>query len=47
LAVLDPGTGERLGGAPVDRGSYQGIVQLATAGSVVLEQRGDQLVALR
>lgn len=47
LAVLDAGTGERLGGTPVDRGSYEGVVRLATAGSVVLEQRGDQLVALR
>ena len=47
LAVLDAGTGTRIGGIPVDRGSYQGPVQLAAAGSVVLEQRGSQLVALR
>jgi hypothetical protein len=37
----------RIGGIPVDRGSYRGAVQLTTAGSVVLEQRGGQLVALR
>lgn len=47
LAVLDAGTGARIGGVPVDRGSYQGPVLLSTAGSVVLEQRGGQLVALR
>jgi hypothetical protein len=47
LAVVDAQTGARLGGTPVDRGSHRGPVQLATAGSVVLEQRGGQLVALR
>jgi hypothetical protein len=47
LTVLDTGTGARIGGLPVDRGSYQDTVQLATAGPVVLEQRGSQLVALR
>jgi hypothetical protein len=47
LAVLDAATGERIGGTPVDRGSYRGTVQLATAGSVVLEQRTTHLVALR
>lgn len=47
LAVLDPRTGQRLGSTPVDRGSYTGPVRLAVAGSVVLEQRGAQLVALR
>lgn len=47
LAVLDPSTGEQVGDLPVDRGSYQGVVQLAVAGPVVLEQRGGQLVALR
>lgn len=47
LAVLDPYTGERLGSSPVDRGRYSGPVRLAAAGSVLLEQRGDQLVALR
>jgi len=47
LAVVDAASGERIGATPVDRGSYRGPVQLATAGSVVLEQRGDVLVALR
>jgi hypothetical protein len=47
LTVLDTETGARIGGLPVDRGSYRGAVQLATAGPVVLEQRGGQLVALR
>ena len=47
LAVLDASTGEQVGDVPVDRGSYQGVVQLAVAGPVVLEQRGGQLGALR
>lgn len=47
LTVLDTGTGARIGSIPVDRGSYHGPVLLSTAGSVVLEQRGSQLVALR
>jgi hypothetical protein len=47
IAVLDVASGQRIGGTPIDRSSYRGIVHLATAGSVVLEQRGDQLVALR
>ncbi len=47
LAVLDTATGERIGATPVDRGGHTGPVRLATAGSVVLEQRGNLLVALR
>lgn len=47
LVVLDATTGQRLGATPVDRGGYPGPVRLATAGAVVLEQRGDHLVALR
>lgn len=46
LAVLDTTTGEQIGALPVDRGHYRGPVDTAVSGSVVLEQRGDTLVAL-
>ncbi len=46
LAVLDTTTGEQIGALPVDRGSYRGPVATAGSGGVVLEQRGDTLVAL-
>jgi hypothetical protein len=47
LVVLDAASGERLGATPVDRGGYHGSVRLASAGPVVLEQRGGTLVGLR
>lgn len=47
LIVLDAATGKQLGATPVDRGGYYGPVRLASAGPVVLEQRGGTLVALR
>ncbi|WP_246025215.1 Rv3212 family protein [Saccharopolyspora antimicrobica] len=47
LAVLDPATGHRERVIPVDRAGYTGPVQLNSVGPVVLEQRGDTLVALR
>ncbi|RKT52681.1 PQQ-binding-like beta-propeller repeat protein [Saccharothrix australiensis] len=47
LRVVDQVTGAEVGRIPVDRGGYDGPVQLATEGPVVLEQRGDTLVALR
>ncbi|MGQ0774458.1 MAG: Rv3212 family protein [Pseudonocardiales bacterium] len=47
LAVLDVATGEQIATLPVDRGGYVGPVSTASAGDVVLEQRGDTLVALR
>ncbi len=47
LAVLDTITGKQLGALPVDRGGYRGPVGTASFGGVVLEQRGDTLVALR
>ncbi|MBV9143010.1 MAG: hypothetical protein JO115_19205 [Pseudonocardiales bacterium] len=47
LAVLDTTTGQQLGALPVDRGGYHGPVGTASSGDVVLEQRGDTLVALR
>jgi hypothetical protein len=47
LAVLDTATGQQLGALPVDRCSYRGPVATASSGGVVLEQRGDTLVALR
>ncbi|PZS18703.1 MAG: hypothetical protein DLM60_11395 [Pseudonocardiales bacterium] len=47
LAVLDTTTGQQLRALPVDRGDYRGPVGTAGSGGVVLEQRGDTLVALR
>lgn len=47
LAVLDPTTGNRERVIPVNRADYAGPVQLKAVGPVVLEQRGDTLVALR
>jgi hypothetical protein len=47
LKVLDQITGQEVAAIPVDRGDYAGPVEMATEGSVVLEQRGDTLVALR
>lgn len=47
LAVLDTTTGKQLGALPVDRGRYRGPVGTASSGGVVVEQRGDTLVALR
>jgi hypothetical protein len=46
LAVLDTTTGQSVGALPVDRGDYRGPVDTASFGGVVLEQRGDTLVAL-
>ncbi|MGW5643359.1 Rv3212 family protein [Saccharopolyspora sp. NPDC003752] len=47
LAVLDAPTGTRERVIPVDRAGYTGPVQLNAVGPVLLEQRGDTLVALR
>ncbi|NUT90643.1 MAG: PQQ-binding-like beta-propeller repeat protein [Saccharothrix sp.] len=47
LAVVDQVNGQEVGRIPVDRGGYDGPVQMATEGPIVLEQRGDTLVALR
>ncbi|APU13019.1 hypothetical protein UA75_04815 [Actinoalloteichus sp. GBA129-24] len=47
LAVLDPATGERLGDFPVDRGDHDGPIVMDSIGPILLEQRGDTLVALR
>ena len=46
LAVLDTTNGEQIGALPVDRGGYRGPVDTAGSGEVVLEQRGDTVVAL-
>ncbi|MFB9907389.1 Rv3212 family protein [Allokutzneria oryzae] len=46
LLVLDAVTGARIGSVPVRR-EQPGPVTLATAGPVILEQRGGTLVALR
>jgi hypothetical protein len=47
LTVVDQATGEQVGTLPVDRGGYTGTVTMATVGPVILEQRGETLVALR
>jgi hypothetical protein len=45
--VLDTASGQRLDLFPVDRGTWTGSVRTAAVADVVLEQRGDTLVALR
>ena len=47
LRVYEQATGELVGTIRVNREGHTGPVQLATAGPVVLEQRGETLVALR
>ncbi|QGK72042.1 hypothetical protein GIY23_04465 [Allosaccharopolyspora coralli] len=47
LAVIDPRSGARETMIPVDRGGFDGPVEVAVLGDTVLEQRGDTLVALR
>jgi hypothetical protein len=47
LRVYEQATGAVVGTIRVRRDGYDGPVQLATAGPVVLEQRGETLVALR
>lgn len=46
IAVLDPDTGARERVLPVDRQGHDGPVGLDSAGGVLLEQRGAELVAL-
>jgi len=47
LAVVDEKTGEASRTIAVDRGGYDGPVQLGYVGPILLEQRGPTLVALR
>ncbi|MBB3052788.1 hypothetical protein FHS23_003829 [Prauserella isguenensis] len=47
LAVLDAASGDTVRTIAVDRGGYRGPIHMATAGPVVLERRGDEVVALR
>lgn len=47
LALHDPTTGAFKRLLPVDRQGYPGLVSLDSAGDVLLEQRGDTVVALR
>jgi hypothetical protein len=47
IAVLDPATGEQVTSTPVNRDGYRGLVTMSKIGPMVLEQRGDTLVALR
>lgn len=46
IAVLDPGTGSPGSTIPVDRAGYTGMVGIAVVGDVVVEQRGETVVAL-
>ncbi|MCR3722786.1 MULTISPECIES: Rv3212 family protein [Prauserella salsuginis group] len=47
LAVLDPASGDAVRTIAVDRDDHRGQITMATAGPVVLERRGDEVVALR
>jgi hypothetical protein len=47
MAVLDPATGEQVASTPIDRDGYDGLVTMSKIGPIVLEQRGDTVVALR
>jgi hypothetical protein len=47
LRVLRSATGAPVGTLPVERGDYTGPVTMSTLGSMVYEQRGDTLVAMR
>lgn len=45
-AVIDPATGTAQRTIPVDRGDYAGPVGVSVIGDIVVEQRGDDIVAL-
>lgn len=47
IAVLDPATGVEQSRIPVSRDSDTGPIATAILGDIVLEQRGDEIVALR
>ncbi|MFP5023177.1 hypothetical protein ACLE50_20500 [Pseudonocardia sp. 1LY6.1] len=47
LAAVDPASGAVRRSVPVDRGGWTGPVQLATAGGLLVELRGTELVVLR
>ncbi|WP_145943309.1 Rv3212 family protein [Corynebacterium glyciniphilum] len=47
VAVVDWDTGSVERTVPVDRGAYDGPVSLRVQGDVIVEQRGDEMVALR
>jgi hypothetical protein len=47
IVVLDPATGQQLTSTPIDRDGYNGPIMMSKLGPMVLEQRGDTLVALR
>lgn len=46
VSVRDPVSGRELRRIPVDRGGYTGLVSLRMLGPYVIEQRGDDVVAL-
>ena len=47
LAVLNENDGSTIRTVGVERRGYQGVVRLAAAGPVLLEQRGPTLTALK
>lgn len=46
ISVRDPMDGREIKRLPVDRGDYHGLVSLSALGGYVVEQRGDDIVAL-
>ena len=46
ISVVDLSTGNSTADIPVDRGDYDGPIQMAVIGDVVVEQRGSDVVAL-
>ncbi|MFI8566904.1 hypothetical protein ACIGGF_10140 [Rhodococcus sp. NPDC078407] len=46
ISVVDTSTGLRTADIPVDRGDYDGPIQMSVIGDVVVEQRGGDVVAL-
>lgn len=46
ISVVDLATGVRAADIPVDRGDYDGPIQMSVIGDVVVEQRGTDVVAL-
>lgn len=47
LEIVDPDSGAKQGQIPVDRHGYHGVIKMAVAGGVVLEQRGPTVYALK
>lgn len=46
ISVVDLSTGVSTADIPVDRGDYDGPIQMSVIGDVIVEQRGSDVVAL-